>query len=92
MLIWGSKERSSSSGGQSNQIVDLNARYQAIDANTIVATISTPNGCTLPTKFIRSGSEIFKETLAASGNCGENQIRANQEQIKAGRVRANFIK
>ncbi len=92
MLIWGSKERSSPSGGQSNQIIDLNARYQVVDANTIVATISTPNGCVLPTKFIKSGSAIFKETLAASGNCGEGQIRANQELIKAGRVRANLIK
>jgi|LauGreDrversion4_2_1035121.scaffolds.fasta_scaffold247282_2 hypothetical protein len=92
MLIWGSKNRSSPSGGQPNQVIDLNARYQVVDANTVIATISTPNGCTMPEKFIRSGSTIFKEVLPPSGNCGENQIRSIQDQIKAGRVRVNFIK
>jgi hypothetical protein len=92
MLIWGGKNRSSQSGGQANQIVDLNAIYQVVDANTVIAIISTPNGCKMPEKFTRSGSTIFKEALPPSGNCGENQIRSIQDQIKAGRVRANFIK
>jgi hypothetical protein len=88
MLIWGRKN----SLGDSNKIYELKARYQVVDSNTVIATISSPTGCITRQKFIRSGSEIFKEDLPPSGNCVGGQMRAIQEGIERGREKVSFIK
>ena len=86
--IWGRKN----SLGDSNEIDEFKARYQVVDSNTVIATISSPTGCIIREKFIRSGSEIFKEDLPPSGNCVGGQMLAIQRGIERGREKVDFIK
>jgi len=66
--------------------------YTVISPTEIITTVNTKSGCVISEKFTKIGNSYFNESLPARGSCSPTQIRANQDGVKNGKVRATLIR